>query len=152
MSRPLAFLDFPEELLELPGVPAVVDRVHDGDTYLCFVWNRFLDTFDYIAVRVAGYSAPELWESGGLEARRGAEEVLPRDTPASLRYAGRSFNRFVFWTTLEGGQELHRVLDDEPTPGQVVAVEVQVARVKTDDALTIPLVWPPRYDRRGRRV
>ncbi len=152
MSRPLAFLDFPEELLEMTGVPGVVDRVHDGDTYLAWFWNRPHDTFDYIAIRVAGFSSPELWEPGGPEDAEKLRAILPRDTPLSLDYAGRSFNRLVMWTTLEGGRRLHQLMGAEETAGNVVAVELQMARVKAHDALTMPPVWPARYDRRGRRI
>lgn len=152
MSRPAAFADFPKELLDRPGIPAVVDRVHDGDTYLCFAWVRYLDLFPYIAVRVAGYSAPELWEPGGDAAADKLRELLPRDEPLSLDYSGKSFNRMAMWTALTGGRQLHRVLGGEDSPGGVVAVEAQLVNPKVHDALVMPFVWPPRYDERGYRI
>ncbi len=147
MSRPRAFLNFPRSFAErdVKLYDAVIDYVHDGDTYLIWVEVKELNTYVFAAARVAGYRSPEAWEPGGDEATEIAERVLPRDTPIKVKRVGMSFNRIVFEIKLQDGRTIPEAMADENAPvGGLAARELNQSKiahgwsVKTDDKHEIP--------------
>lgn len=69
-------------------------RVLDGDTFEMDVDAGFY-VHAHVKIRLRGYSAPELNEPGGLEAKMIAMELLTLAPSIVVETFGRSFERWV---------------------------------------------------------
>lgn len=150
MSRPLAFLRFPRDFDAEPGISAVVDRVHEGDTFFAFLSYYPVGLGPFVAIRVAGLREPELWDEGGLESRAALEEVLPRDAPLKVAYSNWSFNRIVMRVRLRDGADLTELRGGTDAVAVAAADESAptVPRAKVHDALAFPPAWSTDYNAR----
>lgn len=90
------------------GYPAVVNRVIDGDTFVA-VADVGLETYPFIAVRIAGVNTPESWEPEGDPATVFLMKLI-LDQPLYVKTTGRSFSRWVANVTLEDGRDLADVI------------------------------------------
>lgn len=111
-TKPLAFTTWPAELPVTYGpFRAVVDRCHDGDTFLA-LFDLGCDKYAPIWVRVFGVNAPELSKPGGPEARDFLSGLLPRDKPCVIESRGWSFDRLVGSVQLADGTDVADALVD----------------------------------------
>lgn len=141
MSKPTSFISYPEAMFS-DGQPengycGVVDRVHDGDTFMCYLGLFRLELFPYVAIRIAGYYAPELWNPGGKDALIRASSILKRDTPIKVKIINKSFNRLVGKVTLDSGEDLGGVLA-ALGPKQTLSEGEDLPRAKLADHFPIP--------------
>lgn len=91
---------------------AIVDRVHDGDTFDAVIDLGF-GVYTYHAIRVRGMNAPELSTPAGVDALHFAMTLIPLGTPVLLsveRDFVQSFTRFVAAVTLADGSDFAQVM------------------------------------------
>ncbi len=115
LVRPSAFDAYPpvlDGLAQDGPYRAVVDRIHDGDTFDAIVDLGF-GVYVYIPVRVRGCNAPELPTPEGAAARQFVIGLMPESTPVLLsieRDFVQSFTRYVCSVTLPDRRDLAEVL------------------------------------------
>lgn len=93
--------------------PAVVTRVHDGDTCSLVLSLGFGVTFTSNC-RVFGINAPELWTPEGKAAAQFAQQTLPVAAPVTVHSHGwdKYGNRFDGDITLPDGRDFAAVMVD----------------------------------------
>jgi micrococcal nuclease len=91
-------------------VPGTVQRVVDGDTIVCRLDLGWHVTKMEEPIRILGINTPELWQTGGQEAKAFAEGLLPVGTAVvvvSTRLLGSldKYGRTLASLTLPDGRD-----------------------------------------------
>lgn len=120
MSKPAQFAGFPAELD--PGYGpyrGACDRVVDGDTIYALI-DLGLSQYAYVALRLEGYDAPEVFSGTAEERRRGrlTTAELARVVPPGAHFRAdtikdsRTFNRYRAFLYLADGTDVTSHMDE----------------------------------------